>query len=147
MTARTASPHPTRVVAYATFARDFSVDDGYDAGCTKVAIEFLYPFLDLRLLRYLLTVPAVPWCRDKCLIRTALLGLLPEAVRLRPKTPAPGFPHRMRAQRSEPPELPAAPALARYVDAGKLPKWPGRNREELDQIFRTIGLHYWLAGL
>jgi asparagine synthase (glutamine-hydrolysing) len=84
LTAEVSSPHPTRRAAYATFARDFSVDDGYDPGCTRVAVEFLYPFLDLRLLRYLLTVPAVPWCRDKCLIRTALIGLLPEAVRLRP---------------------------------------------------------------
>jgi asparagine synthase (glutamine-hydrolysing) len=104
----------------------------------------------LRLVRFLLTVPAVPWCRGKYLIRAALRGLVPEAVRLRPKAPVPGYPELEQMRRFGVPELPAGSELERYVDVSKLQARPAQvdeDHRELEVRLRTLGLHYWLAGL
>ena len=145
----TPSPHPIRKTAHASFAGDLSAGglDGYDPGFTGMATELRDPFLDLRLLRFLLAVPAIPWCRDKYLIRMALRGLLPESIRRRPKAPVPGFPYLDRARRNRQPQLPEYSGLSRYVDLKDLPPWPGRDREEFDYLVRVLGLHYWLIGL
>jgi asparagine synthase (glutamine-hydrolysing) len=143
------SGHVIRPLAYASFAGDFPMGgaEWWDPGSTGVAADIRHPFWDLRVVRFLLAVPAMPWCRDKYLIRVALRGVLPEAVRKRPKAPLAGLPYLMRARSSEGPHLPYVGAFLNYVDPKKIPKWPGRNREELDFILRVTGLHYWLAGL
>lgn len=142
------SPHPVRPKAYASFTGDFPMCGGGNEGSYAwAAIEEFHPLGDLRLVRFLLAVPAVPWCREKYLIRTALKGILPETVCLRPKAPVPGFPYLERARLSQPAELPPVPVLERYVDLSKLPKWPGKDRAELDYALRVLGLHYWLLGL
>ncbi len=141
------SPHPVRPMAYASFTGDLPMCGGGNDGYAGAAIEELHPLGDLRLLRFLLVVPAVPWCREKYLIRTALKGIIPEAVRLRPKAPVGGFPYFERARRAPQPELPPLPALAAYVDMKKVSEWPGRDREEFDYRLRVLSLHYWLTGL
>ena len=57
-----------------------------DPGTTHVLIEPRYPLLDVRLVAYMLAIPPLPWCIDKHLLRQAFRGLLPEAVRQRPKS-------------------------------------------------------------
>lgn len=52
-----------------------------------------YPFLDLRLLDFLLGLPNF-MLRDKRVLREAMKGLLPEDIRTRPKTALPGDPAR-----------------------------------------------------
>jgi asparagine synthase (glutamine-hydrolysing) len=146
------SPHPTRPLSYAAFATDFPMGgaEGFDAEGTKSPAVCLHPFWDVRLLRFLLTVPAVPWCRGKYLIRAALRGLVPEAVRLRPKTPLPGYPDLEQMRRFGLPEWPAVSEIEGYVDVDALParrgQW-GEGHEELDFTLRALGLHHWLAGL
>ncbi|MGI8838451.1 MAG: asparagine synthetase B family protein [Pyrinomonadaceae bacterium] len=142
------SSHQIRPRAHISFAGNFPLcGNTNDAGIHGRPWETLQPFADLRLLRFLMAVPAVPWCRDKYLIRTALRGWIPERVRLRPKSPVPGFPYILRAQAFERPELPPHPALPHYLDESKLPKWPGRTREKFDSIAKAMGLHYWLVSL
>jgi asparagine synthase (glutamine-hydrolysing) len=58
-----------------------------DPGVTRLPLEFRHPFFDLRVLSFLLRLPALPWCSDKELLRLSLRGVLPDAIRLRPKTP------------------------------------------------------------
>ncbi len=58
-----------------------------DAGWTGVPLEARAPLLDLRLLRFLLRLPPVPWCVNKELARQAMKGCLPGAVLQRPKSP------------------------------------------------------------
>jgi asparagine synthase (glutamine-hydrolysing) len=58
-----------------------------DPGVTRCPTEVRYPFLDLRMVEYLLAVPAFPWAYKKQLLRRAMIGRLPESLRLRPKTP------------------------------------------------------------
>ena len=56
-----------------------------DAQMTGVPYEFRHPFLDLRLVEFVLSMPAVPWFENKALLRHAMVGKLPESVRLRKK--------------------------------------------------------------
>jgi len=146
--ARTQSPHPIRKDAYANFAFDFPMDwNTGNGGCPgEPALVYLHPFWDLRLLRFLLAVPVVPWCREKYLIRIALRGLLPEAVRRRPKAPVPGFPYLLRAKQTLKPSLPAPPELARYVDMNEFPEWPCQSWEDICEVFRGLSLQYWLPA-
>jgi asparagine synthase (glutamine-hydrolysing) len=58
-----------------------------DPGVTRCPVEVRYPFLDLRLVTYLLAIPAFPWLYKKRLLRKAMVGRIPEEIRVRPKTP------------------------------------------------------------
>lgn len=58
-----------------------------DPGVTRLPVEYRHPYFDLRVLRFLLRLAALPWCSDKELARVALRGVLPDEIRLRPKTP------------------------------------------------------------
>lgn len=81
--------HPIHPQAYAGLHRGYwaSVLESEDAGNTGVALETRAPLLDLRVLRFLLRVPPVPWCANKQLTRRAMQGDLPEAILTRLKTP------------------------------------------------------------
>jgi asparagine synthase (glutamine-hydrolysing) len=81
--------HPIRPRAYRSLTSVLwpAMFESSDATVTSQPLDFYHPYLDLRLLRYMLSVPAVPWCRVKMLEREAARGLLPECVRTRPKTP------------------------------------------------------------
>jgi asparagine synthase (glutamine-hydrolysing) len=58
-----------------------------DAAFTKAPVEVRYPFLDVRLVRYLLATPPLPWFFRKFLLREAMRSRLPERTRKRPKVP------------------------------------------------------------
>ena len=57
-----------------------------DQAVTRVPVEVRHPFLDIRLARFLLAVPVIPWCRRKLLVRHASRLFLPEKIWNRPKT-------------------------------------------------------------
>jgi len=81
--------HPLHPVAYRGLHSGYwaSVHESEDAGCSGVCLETRAPLLDLRLLRFLLRLPPVPWCANKDLPRRALKGELPAKVLARPKSP------------------------------------------------------------
>jgi asparagine synthase (glutamine-hydrolysing) len=56
-----------------------------DPGVTRSPVEVRYPFLDLRVVNYLLSLPPFPWFYEKMLLRQAMMGKIPEAVRSRQK--------------------------------------------------------------
>jgi asparagine synthase (glutamine-hydrolysing) len=60
-----------------------------DSSITGALYELRHPYLDLRVARYLLSVPVLPWCRHKHLLREAARDLLPEPLCRRQKTPLP----------------------------------------------------------
>ena len=66
--------------------------EGYDPGATKLNLELRHPFTDVRLVEYLLALPAVPWCVNKHILRLAMKDQLPAAVLNRPKTGLVGDP-------------------------------------------------------
>jgi asparagine synthase (glutamine-hydrolysing) len=62
-----------------------------DTGCTGVAVDCRYPFMDERVVAFALRLPPLPWCADKALLRRALAPVLPDAAR-RPKVLLAGEP-------------------------------------------------------
>jgi asparagine synthase (glutamine-hydrolysing) len=83
------SEHPYRPEAWEALQRPSwaYTFEGFDAEVFGYPLEVCHPFFDVRLTRFLLRVPAVPWCSDKELLRLAMKGILPDGVRLRKKTP------------------------------------------------------------
>jgi asparagine synthase (glutamine-hydrolysing) len=84
-------PHPIRPKAHASlsiphWANKFERES---PGETHCLVETRYPFLDLRVVNYLLALPPFPFFFEKSLLREAMVGRLPESCRLRPKTPLP----------------------------------------------------------
>lgn len=63
------------------------VFDSFDPAWTGCALESAHPLMDLRVMRFLLSLPPVPWCIGKRILRVAAKGILPENVLRRPKTP------------------------------------------------------------
>jgi asparagine synthase (glutamine-hydrolysing) len=83
------SQHPFNPRAYASL-NNLSVAsmlEFFDATWTGCTIESRNPFLDRRLSRFLLRVPLIPWSMDKYLLRRSQIGILPDEIRLRRKTP------------------------------------------------------------
>jgi asparagine synthase (glutamine-hydrolysing) len=78
-----------RPEAYSNVASPYwTLDFGpSDPGILGFTVESCHPFFDLRVLKFLLALPALPWCSDKELLRQAERGVLPDAVRLRKKSP------------------------------------------------------------
>lgn len=72
-----------------------------DPGVTRFPLEVRYPYLDLRLVNYLLAIPPFPFFLQKELIREAMKGRLPENVRVRAKTPLRGPLFRKHVEQSE----------------------------------------------
>ena len=71
------------------WARQFEI---FDPDVSLLPLEIRHPFFDLRLMTFLLSLPAVPWCVDKKLLRIAMKGRLPDPVCGRPKAPLAGYP-------------------------------------------------------
>jgi hypothetical protein len=49
-----------------------SLFDDCDINGALTHTEIRHPFLDLRLLQYMLALPAMPWCRNKLIIRRSM---------------------------------------------------------------------------
>jgi asparagine synthase (glutamine-hydrolysing) len=142
--------HPVRPHAYALLtAPDLSANfETYDPGVTGVPVEVRHPFFDLRLVEYLLAIPPMPWCFDKTIVRCAMRGVLPEAVRRRPKTVAAGdplVPMLRRADAAWIDRFEPAPALHRYVDRARVPPVCGAgDAAQIWTDLRPLCLNYWL---
>jgi asparagine synthase (glutamine-hydrolysing) len=80
--------HPFHPRAYAGLQSGYWSGplESEDAGWTGVALESRAPLLDLRLLRFLLRLPPVPWCVRKEIMRQALRNHLPGSIIPRAKT-------------------------------------------------------------
>jgi asparagine synthase (glutamine-hydrolysing) len=144
----TPTPHPYRPRGYAAFSdtRWQSFFDYFDISGASSHSETRHPFFDLRLLQYMLAVPAMPWCRSKLLIRRSMQGALPREVIRRKKTPLAASPDFTRVARSGFPRLVPTPALSNYVNVEKMPSAPA-NEVEMRALLRPLGLNYWLGRL
>jgi asparagine synthase (glutamine-hydrolysing) len=141
--------HPLRPEAYRLFDGPMweHLFSQCDAARIGAAIEMRLPFVDLRLLRYMLSVPGLPWCRDKYLMRRALRGMLPLPVLKRPKTPLTGDPQWEAALRLGLPPLQPAPQLAQYIDPSVVPDRADQDMMSFWGDLRPRALDYWLRNL
>jgi asparagine synthase (glutamine-hydrolysing) len=113
-------------------------------------VESRAPLLDFRVQRFLLRVPAVPLCVDKELLRRAFVGLLPDEIRLRPKTPLAGDPLVLQLKNGSwvPSVNTPAGKIGRFVDWSRLTV--GLRNDSISSrssYLRPISLHYWLKGV
>jgi len=141
------SAHPLRPRGYAGFApaRWQPLFEDCDVQGALKRTELRHPFLDVRLLQYMLALPAMPWCRNKLIIRRAMEARLPAAVLKRKKSTVRISPDLVRVASSGLPRLRPAPALSGYVNAGKVPPVVG-SVVELRAVLRPLGLNYWLQN-
>lgn len=124
-----------------------------DPSFTRLPIQFRHPFVDLRLLRFITSLPPEPWLINKRILRDTTADRLPTAIRRRPKTPLASAP--MPGQSAANTEqlssfVMEAPGLDRFVNKACLveilrdngaPTAQRRNREpEL-----PLGLAEWLV--
>ena len=114
-------------------------------------MEFRHPLMDVRLLRYALTLPPLPWCVDKIMLRELAKGRLPDLIRRRPKTPLADYPELAMVRRSGSRWLDAfepCDQLASYVRRGAVPPVSTEtDPERLWMNLRPISLNYWLHNL
>jgi len=102
-----------------------------------------YPYLDLRVLNFLLSLPPVPWARRKAIMRHAMRGRLPDEVLVRIKSPFPGQPRFEAMRGTLLPELVCGPRLAEWLEVQRLPAVP-RDGSELACLIAVHALDYWL---
>ena len=122
-----------------------------DPGVTRQPLEVRYPFLDLRLVNYLLAIPTMPWSFRKYLLREAMRGRLPETIRMRPKTPFRGDPLLAALRRGEGRAIAKMQPSARlnhYISQSWHPSLAGQmSVEEAWLESRPICLNFWLLSL
>jgi asparagine synthase (glutamine-hydrolysing) len=102
--------------------------DGYDSSYIGCGLEVRHPLLDVRLVGFLLSLPAVPWCVDKHLFRRAIARDLPPAIHARPKSPLADDPitaslRQMVAWEGD--SFLPHPALSRFVERARVPPLAG----------------------
>ena len=139
--------HPIRPRAYASLQTPLwpAMFEALDFGVSKSSYEVRHPFLDIRMLRFLLAVPPLPWCRSKYLLRRAMRGSLPNQILRRKKAPI-----EMRLLRSFLAKFCEAPFLLgahvrEYIDSEKLAIPP--PLVDVQGHLRGRCLNHWLQNL
>lgn len=117
-----------------------------DLELDELAAGFVWrhPFLDLRVLEFMLSVPPVPWAWEKQLLREAMRGRLPRQVLTRKKTPLARSPLAHIVGEVGLPSLALGSRLAPYVDLARLRSadLPGSNFRNLIAVY---ALDHWLG--
>jgi asparagine synthase (glutamine-hydrolysing) len=146
--------HPIRPYAFRVFAYMRRLSNFFeycDAGVTRIPLEFRHPLMDLRLVNYCLSLPPLPWCVQKKILRDAMRGALPDAILRRPKTPLAGHPEieELRQPRSQwIDHFVPAPQLGNYVDRAGIPAvCRETDVERLWVNLRPLSLDFWLRSL
>lgn len=122
--------------------------EGYDPGSTRLPLEVRHPFIDVRLVDYLLAIPAVPWCRNKHILRCAMKNKLPAAVVNRPKTPLAGDPALQLTRRTGVRWLDnfeVTPQLTRFVNLSHRRSQAEETPSALWADLRVFALNHWLT--
>jgi len=152
LTLASTSKTAVRPVAYEAMADPTwpAMFEGSDVGVTGVPVEVRHPFFDLRLVAFLLALPALPWCSDKELLREAARGVLPDEVRLRRKSPLLADPLIALLQQPESAwvdSFEGVPELARYIERSLVPKVLGERDPWAAWIhLRPLSLNFWLRS-
>jgi len=112
-------------------------------------VETRHPFFDIRLVTFLLSLPTVPWCIGKQIIREAMAGILPPEIIRRRKTPLAGNPVAellWQPQSAWIDSFQPIPELLYYVDRTRVPRLTGRQHScsEAWVHLRPLTLNHWL---
>ena len=137
------SSHPWRPIGYASLliAQWQVLFEGAEPSYSCQSLEVRHPFVDIRVLRCMLRVPALPWCRSKHLVRVALRGEIPEKSRCRAKAPLAGDPCLATFKRIGAPELGGGARCEKY---GALESFRSDSPADVQGKLRLVGLAHWL---
>ena len=123
--------------------------EGYDQSATGLPLEVRHPFLDVRLVEYILAIPVKPWCVNKHILRCAMKDRLPDAVVNRAKTPLAGDPALQLSRHASVRWLDSfdvSPQLTRFVNLRfRRPLAEEETPDALWANLRLFALNYWLA--
>jgi asparagine synthase (glutamine-hydrolysing) len=146
------SKHPILPKAHASLSLPHWVHmfENENAGVTYFPVETRYPFLDLRIVNYLLALPPFPWFFQKMLLREAMAGRIPERVRMRPKTPLQGDPLSAQLRRTGTgrlKQIPLSKNLDRYIERSALEAPHDKmNAARVSTSLRPYCLNIWLQS-
>ena len=149
---RASPPHPIVPAAHASlllpqWSQLFELEN---AGVTQYPVEVRYPFLDLRIVNYILALPPFPWSFEKTLVRQAMHGHLPEKIRLRKKTPLAGDPLVEKLRQPDAAWLDDSrwsDEIDRYIDRTALPRLTGESNSASVRVdIRALCLNFWLQS-
>lgn len=107
-------------------------------------VVWRHPFLDLRVLQFMLSMPPVPWAYRKLVMREAMRSRLPAAILTRDKTPLSADPMPVVMHGRSLPPLQSAEKLARWIDLPRL-RAEGTDSNWLENLLRAHTLDHWLA--
>jgi asparagine synthase (glutamine-hydrolysing) len=145
--------HATHAAAYENILLPLwpNCFESWDPGGSLFPVESRQPFFDVRLVNYVLAIPLVPWSIDKTLLRTLVRGILPDAVRLRPKTILAGDPVLELLRHSNlhwMDQFDPALEFASYVNRSKVEQLPAvQERPDIYECYlnlRPCTLNLWL---
>jgi hypothetical protein len=123
--------------------------EGYDEESTGLALEVRHPFIDVRLVDYLLSIPVRPWCANKHILRRAMKDRLPAAIVNRPKTPLAGDPALQMMRRASVrwrDSFEVTPQLERFVSPSLRRSLAEENTPKAVWAkLRLFALNHWLA--
>jgi asparagine synthase (glutamine-hydrolysing) len=120
-----------------------------DPGFTRQPVEARFPFLDLRVVEYLLALPPYPWLLEKRVTRDSMSGRLPGEILCRPKTPLVADPMTSVFRKNLDDwvdRLDWSGAIGRYVDAKGL-RSVRKNTDALGSPeICALCLNFWLQS-
>jgi asparagine synthase (glutamine-hydrolysing) len=124
--------------------------EGYDRSSTKLNLDVRHPFMDVRLVEFLSSIPVRPWRVNKHILRVAMKEKLPAAVLNRPKTPLASDPALQLVRRGSVRCLDSfevSPQLRAFVNLNR--RRSLADEETSDGLWanlRIFALNYWLTN-
>ena len=145
--------HPVLPEAHASLALPqwSAMFEWEHAGLTRSPVEVRHPFIDLRVVNFLLALPPFPHFYEKNLLREATAGRLPESVRMRRKTPLRGDPLSKHVQQSSAKwldEVSYSPDMDAYIDRRLMQSFQKEaDTDALRSNVRPLCLNFWLQSM
>ncbi|MFZ1973375.1 MAG: asparagine synthase-related protein [Candidatus Acidiferrales bacterium] len=149
---RVSRPHPILPKAHASLSLPHwsALFEQENPGVTRCPVEVRHPFLDLRVVNFLMALPPFPLFFQKRLLREAVAGRLPEGIRTRPKTPFTGSPllaHLKESQAGWIDQVEWDPEMDSYVNRSELAALRNEaNAERACVNIRPVCLNFWLQS-
>jgi asparagine synthase (glutamine-hydrolysing) len=146
-------PHPILPKAHASLSLPHwaTTAEQEHTGVTRSTVELRHPFLDLRIVNFLLAMPPFPHFFEKNLLREATVGRLPEPVRKRRKSPLAGAPileHREHLSSKCLDEVNWLPDMDSYIDRRLMqPFQRETTAEQIHSEVRPLCLNFWLQSM
>ncbi len=143
--------NPRHPNAYSSITSpDWNTDDFYLVSDFTIPEE-RDPFLDLRLIEFLFSIPSTPWFFKKHILRESMRGILPDEIINRPKTVLGNMHTELLQQPTSKwiSKWKETPNLLKYISKENMPLFSSENIDDETSYvnFRIIMLNSWIKKL